>query len=152
MKRGYSILLALLVLLVACEENNKPQKPKDLIPKDKMEEIIYDMYILNSAKGINKKILERNNVVPETYILTRHNIDSVQFAESNNYYAFNSENYKAMIENIKTRLQKEKTEFEELQKKEGQAAKRRRDSINRANNKRRLDTMAKPKNLPSIKN
>lgn len=150
MKRRYYIFLGLLFVLLACQNESKPQKPDNLIPRDKMEEIIYDMYVLNSAKGINKKILERNNVVPETYILSRHDIDSVQFAESNDYYTFDSEEYKKMIESIKARLQKEKVEFEELQKKEGQAAKRRRDSINRANMERRRDTMKIPKDLPEI--
>ncbi|WP_111682341.1 DUF4296 domain-containing protein [Winogradskyella tangerina] len=150
MKSRYYIFLGLLFALLACQNESKPQKPDNLIPRDKMEEIIYDMYVLNSAKGINKKILERNNVIPETYILSRHDIDSLQFAESNDYYTFDSEEYKKMIESIKARLQKEKVEFEELQKKEGQAAKRRRDSINRANMERRRDTMKIPKDLPEI--
>ncbi len=151
MRRFRIIFLGLLVLMAACDDKNKPEKPKDLISKDKMEVILYDLYILNSAKGINKKILENNNVVPETYILTKHNIDSIQFAESNDYYAFDSDDYKAMIERIKTRLQKEKTEFEELQKTEGQAAKRRRDSINRANSQKRIDSLKKvQRKLPAI--
>ncbi len=151
MRRFRIIFLGLLVLMSACDDKNKPEKPKDLISKNKMEVILYDLYILNSAKGINKKILENNNVVPETYILTKHNIDSIQFAESNDYYAFDSDDYKAMIERIKTRLQKEKTEFEELQKTEGQAAKRRRDSINRANSQKRIDSLKKvQRKLPAI--
>jgi len=137
MKRIYSILLGFLLLFFACEENNKPKKPDNLIPKNKMEKILYDLYIVSSAKGVNKKILEENNVIPETYILTKYDIDSLQFAVSNDYYAFDSEEYKAIIDNVKARLEEEKKLFEELQKKEGKAAKRRRDSINKAKQRKR---------------
>ena len=150
MKHIYSILLGLLLLFFACDNKAKPKKPDNLIPKDKMEKIIYDLYIVTSAKGTNKKVLEQNNIVPETYILTKYNIDSLQFAESNNYYAFDSEGYKAIIDNVKARLQEEKKYFEELQKKEGQAAKRRRDSLKKTNKSRTKDSVTITKKRPVL--
>lgn len=132
MNRVYSVLLALCLLVLACDDKSKPKKPDNLISKDKMEKILYDLYIVNSAKGVNKKALERFNVVPERYILTKYGIDSLQFAESNNYYAFDTDAYKAMVGSIKSRLEKEKEHLEALKKKEAQAAKRKRDSINKA--------------------
>lgn len=134
-KIGVLLILGLMVL--ACNSKEKPKKPDNLIPKDKMEHILYDLYIMNAAKGVNRKILENNGVVPETYVLTKHNIDSTQFANSNTYYAFNADEYKSMVENVKARLETEKEEFEELEKIEGQAAKRRRDSIAKANRKKK---------------
>lgn len=137
MKRIFSFLMGLVLLFFACDDKHKPQKPNNLIPKDQMERILYDLYIVNSAKGINKKVLEQNNVIPETYILTKYNIDSLQFVQSNDYYAFDSEGYKTIIENVKARLQKEKKFFEDLEKKEGKAAKQRRDSISNLNKMKR---------------
>ncbi|WP_299520951.1 DUF4296 domain-containing protein [Winogradskyella sp.] len=137
-------------LFFACEDKNKPKKPQNLIPKDQMEKIIYDLYIITSAKGVNKKVLEENNIIPETYILTKHNIDSLQFAESNDYYAFDSEGYKIIIDNVKKRLQEEKEYFEELQKKEAKATKRRRDSISKVNSKIKKDSIVKTKKLTPI--
>ncbi|WP_422107023.1 DUF4296 domain-containing protein [Winogradskyella sp.] len=137
MKRICSISLGLLLLFCACDHKVKPKKPEKLIPKHQMEKILYDLYIVNSAKGINRKLLEKNNVIPETYILTKYGIDSLQFVQSNDYYAFDSEAYKTIIDNVKTRLQDEKEYFEDLQKKEGQAAKRRRDSVTKLNREKR---------------
>ena len=148
--RIYSILLALLFLFCACDNKTKRKKPENLIPKDKMEKIIYDLYIVTSAKGTNKKILEQKYIVPETYILTKYNIDSLQFVESNDYYAFDSEQYKTIIENVKARLQEEKKHYEELQKKEGQEAKRRRDSINKINRSKKKDSTITTKKLPAF--
>ncbi len=96
-----------------------------------MSEVLYDLYVINAAKGVNRKLLEARGFMPETYVLTKHNIDSLQFADSNMYYAFDTEVYEAIVAKVKERLEKEKVEFEALQKIEGKAAKRRRDSLNR---------------------
>lgn len=120
-------------------------KPKDLIAKDKMEQILYDLYILNAAKGVNSKILESKRIKPESYLLTKHNIDSTQFANSNAYYAFDADEYKVLVENVKARLEKDKEIFEEQERIEGQRAKKRRDSITKANRKKK-DSIVKSKN------
>jgi hypothetical protein len=111
--------------------NDKPKKPVNLISKDKMSEVLYDLYIINAAKGVNRKLLETNGVIPENFVLTKHKIDSVQFAESNMYYAFDTKSYSAIVTQVKTRLEKEKKEFEALEKKESLDAKRLRDSLNK---------------------
>ena len=85
MLKKISVILLFLSCL-ACSD--KPKKPDNLISETKMEAVLYDLYMINSAKGVNRKLLEKNGFVPETYILTKHNVDSLQFAESNNYYAF----------------------------------------------------------------
>jgi hypothetical protein len=136
MKQALYILVC-LVLMVSCNENNKPPKPDNLIPKDKMERILYDLYVINAAKGVNRKLLEDKGIVPESYILNKHQIDSVQFANSNAYYAFDPDVYKEMVEKIKNRLENDKKTFEDLEKKEGVEAKRRRDSIRKRNEQRR---------------
>lgn len=136
MKQALYILVC-LVLMVSCNENNKPPKPDNLISKDKMERILYDLYVINAAKGVNRKLLEDKGIVPETYILNKHQIDSVQFANSNAYYAFDPDVYKEMVEKIKNRLENDKKTFEDLEKKEGIKAKRRRDSIRKRNELRR---------------
>ena len=82
-----------------------------------MSDILYDMYIINAAKGVNRKLLEKEGVVPETYILTRHNIDSTQFANSNNYYAYDTDIYKSIVEKVKTKLEADKKKYEEMSSK-----------------------------------
>jgi len=129
MLKKISIILFFLGCL-ACDD--KPQKPDNLISEEKMEAILYDLYVINAAKGVNRKLLEKNGFVPETYILTKHNIDSLQFATSNNYYAFETETYSEIVENVKARLEREKEELEDLQAAEGLAAKKRRDSVKAA--------------------
>ena len=96
-----------------------------------MSEILYDLYVINAAKGVNRKLLETKGFKPETYVLTKYQIDSVQFAESNAYYAFDTETYQDILEQVKARLQKEKAKYEAVQKAVDKATEIRRDSINK---------------------
>ena len=129
--------MVLCFLLMSCNGRDKPKKPDNLISKGKMAEVLYDLYIINAAKGVNKKMLEASGFNPETYILTKHNIDSLQFADSNMYYAFDTEAYQAIVEQVKARLVREKDEVEELIKVEEKASKIRRDSINKIKTKQK---------------
>ncbi len=129
MLKNIVVIIVLCLFAMACDGSDKIKKPDNLIAKEKMSDILYDLYIINAAKGINKKLLETNGFRPETYLLTKYNIDSTQFADSNTYYALNTEVYRVIVDTLKARLQKEKVTFEELKIKEGMAAKGKRDSI-----------------------
>ena len=74
------------VLIVQSCSNNAYKSPVDLIPEHQMVEILYDFMILNSAQGANKKILEDKLKNPLDYVFKKHNIDSIQFENSNAYY------------------------------------------------------------------
>lgn len=108
------ILLALLV--ISCKNNSidKLKKPDNLISKDKMVEVIYDISLINAAKGVNKKLIENAGIVPEDYIYKKHNIDSLQFALSNEYYAYNLKTYEAIYDSVKVKLEKDKKHFKAL--------------------------------------
>ncbi|MCT4630620.1 DUF4296 domain-containing protein [Winogradskyella sp.] len=125
-------IVILLVLFSSCDTQGKPKKPDNLIGKDKMENILYDLYVINAAKGVNRKLLETKGIVPETYVLKKHEIDSAQFADSNAYYAFDPDLYKSIVEKVKVRLEKEKKAFEAIEKNEVKTSKRKRDSIRKA--------------------
>lgn len=69
--------IIILCLVFSCNntlnQNNKP--PENLISKEKMVDIIYDMTLINVAKGVNKSILENNGIIPEQYLFSKHSID-----------------------------------------------------------------------------
>lgn len=122
-------LLVIVVFITSCEPKLKPEQPQGLISKGDMVNVLYDMFVINSAKGINRKVLEVNGLFPENYILEKYKIDSLQFAQSNNYYAHDLEVYASIIEDVKAKIEKEKKVFLEIDEKEQEAAKKRRDSI-----------------------
>lgn len=100
-----------------------------------MVDILYDMYLVNSAKGVNVSILEQNGVNPETYILSKYSIDSLQFAESNTYYTYDTEAYSQLIEDVRTKIISQKKIYEDQLKQEEDRQKSKRDSLRDARKK-----------------
>lgn len=99
------MILLPILLLFACQ-NAVVEKPSNLIEKGKMEEVLYDISLLEAIKTQNidggitsKKINE--------YIYKKYKIDSIQLMKSNKYYASDIAAYKKMYQNIKERLETE---------------------------------------------
>ena len=111
-----TILLVVTTLFIMSCENLDVKKPANLISEDQMVEILYDVVLINSAKGVNKQVLQRSINNPHQYIYKKHNIDSLQFAESNAYYTFKNEVYKSIYEKLESKLTTQKTVYEALQK------------------------------------
>jgi len=131
-------LLSFIVLLTffGCGDGiERPPKPEDLISQDEMAEIMYDVYLLNSAKGVNKKILEENGIYPEKYVFEKYGIDSTQFAKSNDYYAYDIKTYESILQKIKEKIELKKTEYEALEKAEEEARKKKEDSLRKVRTK-----------------
>ena len=126
MKQLVTIFLSLI--LVSCHGIDRPEKPENLISKSKMVEVIVDITLFTSAKGINKYELQQQGVIPESYIYNKHNIDSLQFALSNEYYSYDIEKYEAIYESVHDSLQSLKRFYKKLEDKERQNAKE-KDSI-----------------------
>jgi len=124
------ILIILCVLVgVGCNSNRieKPKKPKNLIKKQDMVNILYDMSIVTASKGVNKKLLEQNGVIPEDFVYEKHGIDSVQFVLSNEYYAYNLEEYEDIYNRVKERLTTQKTHLDSLNNIEAEERKKLRE-------------------------
>ena len=128
-----SIFIGVILVATSCYQYSKPEKPKDLIPKDQMANILIDIKLLTSANGKNKTILETNNLHPETYIYRKYNIDSLRFASSNNYYSYYAEEYNEIYSKIKDSLGTLQNVLKDIEKKEEEEkekeAEKRRDSI-----------------------
>ncbi len=98
----------LLILIIFCScgfVNDENLVPDNLIAEEKMVDILYDMSLISVSKGINKRILENNGMKPKKYILKKHNIDSIQFVASNEYYSKDLETYLSIYEEVLKKLQ-----------------------------------------------
>lgn len=98
------VLICLLFSFISC--NNAIEKPKNLIERDKMVDILYDISLLEAIKSqnINGGISNKN---ANDFLYKKHKIDSLQFAESNKYYAADVEEYKKMFGQVKSRLEEQ---------------------------------------------
>ena len=113
-----NILLILIVVFLGCNSNSV-EKPKNLIGKDKMVDILYDISLLEAIKSqnINGGITTK---MGNDYIYKKYKIDSVQYSKSNKYYASDIEEYKKMFEKVKEKLNAETLKIDTELKKKGQ--------------------------------
>jgi hypothetical protein len=98
------------------------KKPENLIEKEVMVDILYDLSLLEAINFQTSKPLEAYKLTPSQYIYQKYKIDSLQFAQNNMYYAADYKAYKKMNEQINTRLDKNKILIEGVIKKEKKRA------------------------------
>ena len=138
------------LLLVSCYTFNKPDKPKHLISKKEMINIIIDLKLLASSSGSNKKILEDHGVYSVDYIYKKYHIDSSTFASNNNYYAYYIDDYDAIYTKVSDSLNELSKFYKELEDKEFKE-KIVRDSINFLRKKDSLNLLKKKDSLKLLK-
>lgn len=146
------ILFSAIILHVSCSDTRAPKKPENLLSKDRMVGVIVDISLLNAAKGINKRTIEDNGLYPLDYVYKKHQIDSLQFAQSNSYYSYFINDYEAIYTRAKDSLEQLKSIYKDIQEQENIKT-RKTDSLKKA--KRRdslrwkktklLDNSIKPK-------
>ncbi len=112
MKNVLAYMLLGAVLLVGCGKNEVIEKPDNLIPKDKMENILYDIAILSSSRGYSATILEENGIAGEEMLYNKYGIDSLQLAQSNVYYSSKPEEFSKLFGKVQKRLEKYKAKLD----------------------------------------
>ncbi len=113
MKR--EVILIVFLIFSSCGEK-LIEKPENLIPKDKMVEIITEVAILKAAKGNNKHLMEDIGVTQTEYIFKKFNIDSTQFAESDTYYVSIPAQYEEIYTKVEALLTEKGEQTEKLRR------------------------------------
>lgn len=155
-----------LSILVGCKKE-LVKTPNHLVEKDKMVNIMYDLSLLEAMKVQSPTLLDSFKLNSNQYIFKKYKIDSLQFAQSNIYYAADYKGYQKMFEQIKARLDKNKSKLDSLvkvqKKKEALLAKAKKklklkkeaDSIKKVKQdlklKKATDSIKKTKVLKSTK-
>lgn len=98
------LLIGALAFLVSCESKVDYEKPKDLIPKEVMIDLLYDMHLAVGSSNLKNKNLERDrNYMSIVY--EKYKIDSTRFAISNIYYTSQIDEYEEIFEEVEKRLE-----------------------------------------------
>lgn len=97
------VIILVLFLSVSCKKELVKQ-PAKLIEKEKMVDIMYDLSLLDAMRYQNPLPLDSVETDPVKFILRKFKVDSLQFAQSNMYYAADYEGYKEMFDEVSKRL------------------------------------------------
>ena len=97
-------LFLLFAILIICQ---KPavSKPDNLIDEEVMVDIMYDVSVLEAMKSQKAFVLEANKINPNTYIYKKYKIDSLQFANSDKFYASDIKKYKEIFDKVNKRME-----------------------------------------------
>ena len=102
------ILFFLCCLLCFSCGNKLLEEPENLIPKTQMVDILYDLALLNAIDNSHPQELVASDVRVMDFIFKKYEIDSVQYVQSNSYYASVPEEYRKIYEEVEARLTKER--------------------------------------------
>ena len=116
MKKG--VLFFILISLILSCKQEVVKKPENLIEKEIMVDVMYDLALLEAIKYQSPNALQAHKINPDEYIYKKYKIDSAQFVQSNMYYASDYKEYKKMYDQINSRLVKNKSLLEEAIKNE----------------------------------
>ena len=94
----------LFAILISCQKPAIP-KPANLIDENEMVDIMYDISILEAIKSQKAVVLEANAINPNTYIFKKYKIDSLQFANSDKFYASDIKKYKEIFDKVNKRIE-----------------------------------------------
>lgn len=112
-----SILIFVGFLIISCA-NNAVQKPDNLIERDVMVDILYDITVIQSANNFSPATFSQNDIKVNEIIYKKYNIDSASFAQSNRYYASDPHKYQKMFKKVSERIDAERTAINEKYKKQ----------------------------------
>ncbi len=111
----YIYIIIISIFIFSCTSNTILKKPENLMSKDKMVDVLTDMFIASSAENIKNLDLKRKvNYYP--LVFEKHKIDSALFQESNYYYTSKVDEYDEILNKVEERL-KELTKLYEYEKK-----------------------------------
>lgn len=100
------ILFFLPFFLFSCKSETI-KVPEKLLSEAEMQEIIYDLALLNAAKNIDYQLFAKNALDMNALVYKENGVDSLQFSQNMIYYASKPKKYEKMIQNVVLRLQKD---------------------------------------------
>lgn len=108
----------LLLILTGCQDVKYPEKPENLLSKEKMVQMLADAYIGNSSrsKSYNNRILRTNGVHLDSILYKKHQVDSLTFVKSNAYYASNLVIYTEIMTEVEKLLLTKKVSVDSILK------------------------------------
>lgn len=104
--------------MFSCQNINKSPKPENLIPEDKMVDVLTELSLLHGARSYNRALMEEKGIDPYPYLTRKFGIDSVQLVTSNDYYAQNYRQYKRIYDSVKVRLESLVVEYDSIREME----------------------------------
>jgi hypothetical protein len=111
--RKYFLAILTVFMLLSCKEQ-LISTPEHLLSEDKMEDILYDLAIMDAIKGSHPHVLRNRQIEIMELIYRKHEIDSLQFATSDRYYASKPAIYEKIYKQVEDRLEESRLYWDSI--------------------------------------
>jgi hypothetical protein len=126
--KKFTYIVLVSIFFGACTSNTIIKKPKDLIPKDQMVDLLTEMLIASGGENIKNLNLQRKvNYFP--LVFEKYDIDSTRFKESNYYYTSRIDDYDEILGKVDARLKALEKRYKEERKISDSIKRMQRDSL-----------------------
>ena len=132
-------IFVLILSILGCQNVERPEKPKNLISKEKMVDVLTEAYLANAARSVNNQAIIDKGIQVDSLIFKKFEVDSVQFAKSNDYYAADINMYLDIFQKVEARLVAMEKKLDSIRDMD----RKRKDSVESQQNKERI--IAEPK-------
>lgn len=95
------------------------EEPENLISKNEMVDILYDIALLNAIDNSYPHVLQSHDIKVMGFISEKYGVDSVQFAQSDLYYASLPVVYEEIYQTVEDRLGRKRDSVNEALKENG---------------------------------
>ena len=116
----YLAILTMVLGCWSCQNVKYPEKPENLLSKDKMVDVLTEAYLANAARSIGIKTMVAEGIQMDSLFYAKFDVDSLQFVRSNDFYAADVNAYISIFQEVEARLQKIEKELDSLRKAEMQ--------------------------------
>lgn len=99
-------LILLLLFIVAACGTQMIDPPERLIEKEKFLDILFDLTLYNGIRNHTTPVFSTQELRIMPYLYSKYDFDSVQFFESNLYYASRGDLYLAMLDTVRARIER----------------------------------------------
>ncbi len=109
-------LIFLLLFIVAACGTRMIDPPEHLIEKDKFVDILFDLTLYNGIRNHTTPVFSTQELRIMPYLYSKYDFDSLQFFESNLYYASRGDLYLAMFDTVRVRIERTEQLMDSLRK------------------------------------
>lgn len=100
---GIVCMVCVALSLAGC----KPTVPSTFIPKDEMEDILYDYHLADAMARLNPNTHDQDVIAYRAAVLKKYGIDQAKFDTSMVYYMRHTDDLHAIYQHIAERMEKE---------------------------------------------
>lgn len=109
-------LIVMVLFFLSCGQVDNEQ-PENLIGEEKMADLIFELALFDASKAFIRQGETTRIGLDSDSFYEFHNIDSIQFASSNSYYAKHPKAYLRIINTAKKNLEEFTKSVEDIQNK-----------------------------------